>query len=91
MYDMLINKEQISSAVLALIKECYNPMYSPDERRGMRKAFEALAESVPIGSQLSLIFSACAQSIPISRKNSKYLNPYWALKTRLAEVTGDEN
>lgn len=36
MKDMLITKNEIVAAATEIIRASYNPLYSPDERRGMK-------------------------------------------------------
>ena len=74
MKDMLITKEEIIAATTELIRSTYCPLYSPSERRMLRKAFHALSENTPEGSQLSELFRVCALSIPIYRNCSIYEN-----------------
>ena len=86
MYQMYITKENIKDAAYKCLAAYYNEHYSPDIRRGIRIAFAALAESAPIGSELSLLFIAAAKSIPISRKRSKYDSPVFELCKRFGEI-----
>lgn len=75
MKDMLITKDEIVAAAAEIIRASYNPLYSPDERRGMKFAFQILSNNMPSGSQLSELFKICGNAIPISRNTSKYYNP----------------
>ena len=86
MYQMYITKENIQDAVYRCLTEYYDERYSADIRRGIRLAFAALAETVPMGSELSLLFIAAAKSIPVSRKRSKYDSPYLELSERFGKI-----
>lgn len=83
---MYITKENIQDAAFKCLASYYDGGYSADIRRGIRLAFAALAESAPIGSELSLLFIAAAKSIPVSRKRSKYDSPYLELSERFGEI-----
>lgn len=83
MNDMLITKEEIIAAAAELIRSTYCPLYSPNERRAMRKAFDALADNTPEGSQLSKLFRVCALSIPVYRNCSVYENKVYELHQNL--------
>ena len=83
---MYITKENIQDAAQKCVAAYYNDLYSADIRRGIRLAFATLAETVPTGSELSLLFIAAAQSIPVSRKRSKYDSPVLELSERFGEI-----
>lgn len=83
MKDMLITKDEIIAAAAELIRSTYCPLYSPCERRMLRKAFHALSENIPEGSQLSELFRICALSIPIYRNCSVYENKVFELHQNL--------
>ena len=83
---MYITKENIKDAAYKCLSAYYDERYSADIRRGIRLAFTALAESAPIGSELSLLFIAAAKSIPVSRKRSKYDSPVLELCERFGEI-----
>lgn len=86
MKDMLITKEEIIAATAELIRSTYCPLYSPTERRMLRKAFHALSENTPEGSQLSELFRVCALSIPIYRNCSIYENKLLDLEQNLKKA-----
>ena len=86
MYQMYITKENIQDAAFKCIASYYDGGYSADIRRGIRLAFAALAESAPIGSELSLLFIAVAKSIPVSRKRTKYDSPFLELSERFGKI-----
>lgn len=86
MYQMYITKENIQDAAQKCLAAYYNEHYSTDIRRGIRRAFAALAETAPIGSELSLLFIAAAKSIPVSRKRSKYDSAVLELCKRFGEI-----
>ena len=86
MYQMYITKENIQDAAHKCLASYYDEHYSADIRRGIRLAFAALAESAPIGSELSLLFIAAANSIPVSRKRSKYDSPVLELSERFGKI-----
>ena len=77
---MLITKEEIIAAAAELIRSSYCPLYSPSERRAMRKVFDELADNTPEGSQL---FRVCALSIPVYRNCSVYENKVFELHQNL--------
>lgn len=83
MKDMLINKEEIIAATAELIRSTYCPLYSPNERRMIRKVFHTFAENTPEGSQLSELFRVCALSIPIYRNCRVYENKVLELHQNL--------
>lgn len=58
MKDMLITKDEIIAATAELIRSSYCPLYSPSERRMIRKVFHSFAENTPEGSQLSGAFQS---------------------------------
>lgn len=86
MYQMYITKENIQDAAYKCLASYYDEHYSADIRRGIRLAFAALAETAPMGSELSLLFIAAAKSIPVSRKRSKYDSPVLELCKRFGEI-----
>lgn len=86
MYQMYITKENIQDAASRCLAAYYDERYSADIRRGIRLAFAVLAETVPMGSELSLLFMAAAKSIPVSRKRSKYASPVLELCKRFGEI-----
>ena len=86
MYQMYITKENIQDAAHKCLASYYDENYSTDIRRGIRLAFAALAETAPIGSELSLLFIAAAKSIPVSRKRSKYDSPVLELSERFGKI-----
>lgn len=86
MKDMLITKDEIIAAAAELIRSTYCPLYSPDERRAMRKVFDALADNTHEGSQLSELFRVCALSIPICRNCSIYENKLLDLEQNLKKA-----
>lgn len=86
MKDMLITKEEIIAAAAELIRSTYCPLYSPSERRMIRKVFRAFAENTPEGSQLSELFTVCALSIPIYRNCSLYENKLLDLEQNLKKA-----
>ena len=86
MYQMYITKENIQDAAYKCLVSYYDGSYSADIRRGIRLAFAALAETAPMGSELSLLFIAAAKSIPVSRKRSKYDSPYLELSERFGKI-----
>lgn len=86
MKDMLITKEEIIAAAAELIRVTYCSLYSPNERRAMRKVFGALADNTPEGSQLSELFRVCALSIPIHRNASIYENKLLDLEQNLKKA-----
>ena len=86
MYQMYITKENIQDAAHKCLEAYYNKHYSADIRRGIRRAFAALAEAAPMDSELSLLFIAAAKSIPVSRKRSKYDSPFLELSERFGEI-----
>lgn len=83
MKDMLITKEEIIAAAAELIRSTYCPLYSPSERRMIRKVFHTFAENTPEGSHLSELFRVCALSIPIYRNRSIYENKLFDLEQNL--------
>jgi hypothetical protein len=86
MKDMLITKEEIIAATAELIRSTYCSLYSPSERRMLGKAFHALSENTPEGSQLSELFRVCALSIPIYRNCSLYENKLLDLEQNLKKA-----
>lgn len=87
MYQMYITKENIQDAAYkCLAAYYYDARYSADILRGICLAFSALAETAPMGSELSLLFMAAAKSIPVSRKRSKYDSPVVELCKRFGEI-----
>lgn len=86
MYQMYITKENIQNAAWQCLAAYDSNEYSADIRRGIRLAFAALAENVPTGSELSLLFIAASKSIPVSRKRSKYNSPFVELLERFGEI-----
>lgn len=86
MYQMYITKENIQDAAFKCLTAYYDEHYSADIRRGIRLAFAALAETAPIGSELSLLFIAAAKSIPVSRKRSKYDSAFLELSERFGKI-----
>lgn len=86
MYQMYITKENIQDAAQKCLAAYYNEHYSADIRRGIRLAFAALAETAPMGSELSLLFIAAAKSIPVSRKRCKYDSPLLELLERFGKI-----
>ena len=86
MYQMYITKENIQDAAYKCLASYYDERYSADIRRGIRLAFAALAETAPMGSELSLLFIAAAKSIPVFRKHSKYDSPVLELCKRFGEI-----
>lgn len=83
MKDMLITKEEIIAAAAELIRSTYCPLYSPNDRRMIRKVFHTFAENTPEGSQLSELFRVCGLSIPIYRNCSNYENKVLELEYNL--------
>ena len=86
MYQMYITKENIQDAAYKCLAAYYDERYSADIRRGIRLAFTALAETAPMGSELSLLFIAAAKSIPVSRKRSKYDSAFLELSERFGKI-----
>ena len=86
MYQMYITKDNIQDAAYKCLASYYDGGYSADIRRGIRLAFAALAETAPMGSELSLLFIAAAKSIPVSRKRSKYDSPFLELSERFGKI-----
>ena len=83
---MYITKENIQDAAYKCLTAYYDEHYSPDIRRGIRLAFAALAETAPMGSELSLLFIDDAKSIPVSSKRYKYDSPVLELCKRFGEI-----
>ena len=86
MYQMYITKENIQDAAYKCLASYYDECYSADIRRGIRLAFAALAETAPMGSELSLLFITAAKSIPVSRKRSKYDSAFLELSERFGKI-----
>ena len=86
MYQMYITKENIQDAAYKCLASYYDKRYSADIRRGIRLAFAALAETAPMGSELSLLFIAAAKSIPVSRRRSKYDSPFLEFSERFGKI-----
>ena len=83
---MYITKENIQDAAYKCLVSYYDERYSADFRRGIRLAFAALAETAPMGSELSLLFIAAAKSIPVSRRRSKYDSPFLEFSERFGKI-----
>ena len=83
---MYITKENIQEAAQKCLAAYYNDHYSVDIRRGIRLAFATLAETTSAGSELSLLFIAAAQAIPVFRERSKYDSPVLELSERFGEI-----
>ena len=86
MKDMLITKEEIIAVTAELIRSTYCPLYSPAERRMIKKVFYTFAENTPEGSQLSELFRVCALSIPVHRNCSIYENKLLDLEQNLKKA-----